>query len=120
MQLPADFKNEIKNKFYDKEFSVYADETPVDTVGWAKKKTLSVVSTFLGNARFDHLDKLQEQYGITEVLSMAITTDENIELETIIGYIARQHKVVAAIPFDSHYLLLTTKWLSRSSISTSV
>jgi hypothetical protein len=61
------------------------------------------------------LEKLREDYGIKENIDIAITTDQNVAVDSILGYLGTQYKLVQAIPFDSHYLLIGKKWLSKSS-----
>lgn len=115
MILPTNFKPTIKALFYDKTISIYSSSVTKDSVGWTKKKSSTVTGTFKGNVNFNKLEKMQEEYGITEAIDIAITTDQNIALETILGYGGKQFKVIRAIPFDSHYLIFAQKWLSRSS-----
>jgi hypothetical protein len=120
MEIPTSFKNHIKSTFYDKELTLYTVQDTIDDQGWQRISGSTVVDkTFKGNVRFDKLDKLQEAHGLKERIHMAVTTEENIPSNSIIGYLGRQTKVIRAIPYDSHYLLLAQEWSSQSSTSIS-
>lgn len=120
MQIPESFKTKIKAVFYDKTITRYSTVAEADSRGWTKKAGTTVTNgTFLGNLQFDNFEKIQELYGISESIDIAITTDAVVELEEILGYEGKQYKVFRKIEHDSHYLLLARKWLSKSSISIS-
>ena len=106
--------------FYDKVITLYTSEEVVDDEGWAGVSEAETVNTFNGNVRFNDLALLQEDYGLKEVIDIAITTDEDVEVGTIIEYGGETYKVIKAIPFDSHNFLIGKLWSSKSSILTSV
>ena len=121
MNISNSFKSAIANTFYDKEITKYSTIIVKESDGWTKKAGTTITDgTFMGNVRFDMKDKIQEDYAIRDEIDVAITTSENVPLETIIGYVGFQYKIFRVIPSDSHYLLLARKWSSRSSISISV
>ena len=125
MIIPDSFKQSIANTFYDKEITKYTTEEVVDDEGWVGMEE-TVVSdsnyvsgTFMGNVRFDNLAQIQEDYGLKEVVDIVVTTDEDIDVNSIIGYENVLYRVNKAIPFDSHKLLIGNIWSSKSSISIS-
>lgn len=116
MRIPTNFSNTIKEKFYDKEITLYSTADSVDSEGWAKKAGTSVeTGSFYGNVSFSNFGDVQESYGIKTKIDITITTDEEIEVGQIIGYLGYQYKVTQVIPSDSHYLLIGEKWSSKSS-----
>ncbi len=114
MKIPDIMRELIASTFYDKEVTLYDVTDSVDSEGWARKSTPVANGTFLGNVRFDKLDKIQRDYGIDDVISAAITTDAVVENEQIIGYLGKFHKVIRSIPEDSHRLLITQVWEDNS------
>jgi len=118
LRIPDSFKQAIKDTFYDKEVITYTTEEVVDDEGWARLSE-SELSSFSGNVRFDNLGQLQEDYGLKEVIDIVITTDEDIEVGTVLKYGDVLYKVSKAIPFDSHNLLVGNIWSSKSSDSIS-
>lgn len=120
MKLPDNFKTTIKNTFYDKEIDLYTVNEAVDSEGFKRKgEPATKTGSFLGNVNFSKLDKIQESYGIDESIDMTITTDSNVELDQVIGYLGKHYKIVRAIPFDSHNLLIAQKCLLKSITSIS-
>lgn len=120
MQIPDSFRTAISSVMYVKTITKYTTTDSVDAEGWARiDGTTATNGTFLGNVHFDNFEKVQEDHGITEKIDITITTDEEIELETIVGYEGKQYKIFEVIANDSHYLLVGRKWLSKSSISIS-
>lgn len=120
MIIPATFKTSIANAFYDKEVILYNKSTTKSNSGWTKFKDLEQSGTFFGNVNFNKLDAVQEAQGIEEQIDMTITTNYPAELNQIIGYEGIMYIIIRAIKFDSHYLLIAKKWLSKSSTSISV
>lgn len=114
MKITQDFKNAIKATFYDKTVDVLSSEDVTDSEGWATQSVGESVSTFNGNVRFDNLEKLQEDFGLIDKIDIAITTDEVVDVGSIIQYGGRKFKLTKAFPFDSHYLLVGQIWLSES------
>lgn len=116
MNLPTDFKNKISEKFFDKSFSIYTSTEEVDSEGFSRMSVEETETTFMGNVRFDSMDKIQKDYGLDDEIQMAITTHTDIEAGTIIGYNDRTYKVIRGITFDSHYLLLAQEWSVSSDL----
>jgi len=116
MKVTSTFKRSIARTFYDKEVFLYDVETTTDEHGWTKKSSPVENGSFLGNVNFNNLAKVQEDYGIMDDVEMTITTDHEVGTEQIIGYLGEFYKVIKAIPYDSHYLLIAVTWSSRSSI----
>lgn len=118
MNIPSSFNNSISSVFYDKTFTIYTAEDIVDDEGWARQEVTEGES-FSGNISFARVDEIKQEYGLTEDLFATITTDEEIANGTILMYGSKMMRVVRAIKFDSHYLLLCEDWSSKSSISPS-
>lgn len=109
MKIPASFKKNIKNTFYDKEIDVY-EQTEVNNSGWITIELTDTETPFFGNVQFKNLGQIQEDYGIREDIDVAISTDADIDLNTIVKYNDRYYKVIQAIPSDSHNLLIGKVW----------
>lgn len=118
MRIPNSFKQKIADTFYDKDVVLYTTSEVVDDEGWARMEE-SEVSSFVGNVRFDNLAQLQEDYGLKEVVDIAISTHEDIQVGSVLKYGDVLYKVNKAIPFDSHNLIVASIWSSKSSISIS-
>lgn len=114
MELPEDFKNIIANTFYDKTLIIYSTESVKDDEGFATSEATTTNTYILGNVRFDKLDKVALDYGITDKIDMTVTTNDVIDAGTILGYGNNKYKVLRSIPFDSHYLLIASLWLQKS------
>lgn len=115
MIIPNGFKNNIADFFYDKTLTIYTATEQVDEEGWAGKTAVASAETFTGNVSFSNLAQIQEEYGLEEEISIAITTDEDVELDTILGYGDNLYRVMKAIPRDSHNFILAQEWSSKST-----
>jgi hypothetical protein len=112
LKIDQSFKNAIKDTFYDKEISLYSVEESQDSDGGTSLiLTEEEASTFLGNINRTpfKLEQAQEQYGIEEPIAALITTDADIPDLSIIGFDNLKFQVIV-IKFDSHNLLLASKW----------
>lgn len=118
MQIPDDFKNAIADAFYDKTITLYTVAEVIDEEGWARMEETESDS-FVGSVSFDELAKVQEEYGLREAIDIVVSTHEDIEVGSVLGYGDHLYMVVSAIPFDSHNLILAKKWSSKSSTSIS-
>jgi hypothetical protein len=119
LKIPNSFKQGIANTFYDKELILYTSSEVVDDEGWARVEEAETTDSFYGNVRFDNLAQLQEDYGLKEVIDIAVTTSEDVEVGSVVEYGGVLYKVSKAIPFDSHNLLVGNIWSSKSSTLTS-
>lgn len=120
MKIPSSFKNKIAETFYDKSIKVLNKTNGVDDEGWAGEETTTELETILGNVRFDNLAQVQEDYGLEENVDITVTTNSTVGLGEIIEYEGVEYKVINSIPYDSHNLLIGTKWLSKYKTLTSV
>jgi len=105
----------MADTFYDKVVTLYTSSEAVDNEGWAGVKTSTEDSSFYGNVRFDNLALLQENYGLKDVIDIAITTDEEVAVGKILGYEDKMYMVMKSISFDSHNLIIGKVWSSKSS-----
>jgi hypothetical protein len=119
LKIPNSFTQVIADTFYDKILTLYTVEEIVDEEGWAKLEETATTTTFSGNVRFDNLAQLQEDYGIKDVIDIAVTTNDNVEVGSVVKYDNVLYKISKAIPFDSHKLLIGNIWSSKSSDSIS-
>lgn len=96
--------------------------TLVTDIHGGRRKSATVIESgsFLANVNFSKLDKIKENYGIQEDIEMTITTNTNVPTGQIIGYLDKKLEILRSIPFDSHYLLIAKKWLSKSLDSVSL
>lgn len=117
MEIPTQFTNAISNTFYDKTITTYGKgEVVIDDEGWAGVDKENTTSTFSGNVRFNDLAQLQEDQGIVDSIDIAITTSADVAVGSILSYDSVLYKVIKAIPYDSHNLIIGKKWLSKSSV----
>ncbi len=115
MRIPNSFKTKIKDTFYDKAVIVLDKTSSVDDEGWAGEESTTEVGTILGNVRFDRLAEVQEEYGIDEQVDFTMTTDEDVDTGTIVEYEGIEYRVINSVPYDSHNLVIGTKWTSKST-----
>lgn len=114
MTIPISFKDIISKKFYDKTISVYSQVESTNNEGWSRIKVSTVLYTFKGNVNYTNLDKIQMSYGIKEDVSAVITTASYVAGNSIILFDNILHKVIQSIPQDSHYTIITQKWIQKS------
>lgn len=114
MTLTDNFKTLISSTFYDKVITKYTQVNVTDTEGWTAKDAVTSNGTFKGNVNFSKLDEIRKDYGLNDEIDMVVTCDEDIENGSILEYLGVKYLVVRAIPYDSHYLLIGKKWLSKS------
>ncbi len=119
MILPSGFQDTIGDVFYDKLIKILNVTDGVDNEGWADVITTTEEGSFYGNLRFTNMKDIQEDYGIAQEFDVAITTDEDVELDSILEYDSVTYRVTDSLPFDSHNLILAEKWLSKSTTSIS-
>lgn len=115
MKIPKGFKETISAVFYDKEITVYSMEVVKDDYGYTRVEVEPTEVSFLGNIKFDNLQKMQEDYGIKEVIDIAITTDYDVQNNTIIEYSGQKYKIVKVIPSDTHKLVVANRWEQKST-----
>jgi hypothetical protein len=119
LEVGNDFKNAIASVFYDKEITLYDLTIVQDADGSTRQEYIESGDTFLGNARFNNLERIRADYGIAEIIDIAITTQETIQNGAILGYDSKFFEVVKVIPFDSHNLIVGKQCLSASLTSIS-
>lgn len=112
MYIPKKMKNKIAEVFYDKEVSIMETQTNVDAEGGVTHKGLQVTSTFLGNVNFSQCKKIQEEYGLDYEIDINVTTSLDVvaNINDIIQYQGIIYSVTDLFKFDSHILLVGTKW----------
>jgi len=119
MVLSGDFKTKIAETFYDKEFTPYTVSNATDDEGDVIRDNLTEGDSFYGNISFNMLDEVQKDYGLTEQVDATITTEEEVQVGTIIEYNSIKYLVTRSLKLDSHNLLIMKQWLSKSSTLTS-
>ncbi len=114
MKIPSSFKKSIKNTFYDKEVEIYGEPTAKDDgQGFITQEATATGETFKGNVQFDNFEELKTDYGLTEKVDIAISTDYELSAGSIIGYGGILYKVSRILERDSHNLLTATKWVNQ-------
>lgn len=109
MKIPQSFKKGIKTTFYDKKVHRYSQEE-VNNQGWVTIELVDLVDPFYANVQFKNLGQIQEDYGIRENIDVAMSTDAEVDLNSIVKYHTRFYKIIQSIPSDSHNLLIGEKW----------
>ena len=123
MYIPKTMKQKMSDVFYDKTISVLDNEIIVDAEGGVTYKGITginassgnnsnIIDTFNGNVSFSNCKKIQEEYGLSYDINIAITTstDVNISINDIIKYNDVIYNVTDVLPSDSHILIVAVKW----------
>lgn len=112
MLLPKQFKETIANTFYDKDVNILSKNSTLDAEGGRTIKGGSVSVTFKGNVRFTNLKEIQQEYGLSYQIDIAITCDPDtaIVVDDIISYNNKKYKITDALPSDSHLLIVAKLW----------
>lgn len=105
-----DFQKCISNVFYDKTVSVKEVTITTSTDGQRIKTIGSVLSTFMGNVQFGNRKIVAEQYGLKYDFDLTITTNQSVDLNTIICYDSVDYVVTDVLKFDSHNLVIAKKY----------
>lgn len=115
LELPNGFKNTISRIFYDKEILLYEISENTDDFGEVISEIEETGESFMGNVEFSNLAKIQEDYGLKDSIDIAISTDYDLEVGSIIGYQGVLYRTTKVIPSDSHNLIVGNKWESKST-----
>lgn len=110
MYIPLTMKKKIANVFYDKEVSILEKSTSMDAEGGVKVNSYDVTDTFKGNVNFSNCKQIQEEYGLDYLIDVAITTDTNVPIDSLIKYDEIIYNVTDVLKNDSHVLIVATKW----------
>lgn len=113
MRIPKSFSTAISNVFYDKEITVHQLEpSPPDAGGYIKYDIGKASSMFKGSVRFNDLKTLQEEYGLSVEINIAVSTNLNtdVALKDILKYNNTHYEVVQCIPFDSALMIVGKLW----------
>lgn len=110
MYIPNSMKNKIARTFYDKTISLLIKTEEVDEEGGVINSAGIESSTFKGNVNFSNFKEIQEDYGLDYNIDISITTNEDIEINSLIEYQNVVYIVTDVIPSDSHYMVVATKW----------
>lgn len=102
----------IASAFYDKTVSIMSNQKTTDAEGGVNYRGLAVTGSFKGNVSFANCKKIQEEYGLDYQIDISITTylDTNVNINDIIQYQDVNYNVTDVLPFDSHILIVATKW----------
>lgn len=106
MLVDKSFKEAIANVFYDKELTLYEVAVVKDDDGSTRREISQIETTIKGNVRFNDLARVQQDYGISEVIDVAITTQDGVDSGAVLEYSGRLFEIIKVIPFDSHNLLI--------------
>jgi hypothetical protein len=113
LEISKGFKQNIAKYFFDKEIALYDSEVNTADDGWTSKSELEELSTFEGNVQFNNFELVRETYGISEDIDITISTHEDIEIGSIVGFNEVLYNIYKVLPHDSHNLLIGKKWLSE-------
>lgn len=113
MKITQGFKNAIANSFYDKTVILKNIEDVVQEDGFAGVQVLSNYGSFKANVRSGVSEEMQKQYGLKEKMDITVTTDQEIDIASILEYADKSYRIEQVIPFDSHYLLFCKEWQSK-------
>lgn len=109
MKIPENFKNSIKETFYDKEVALYTKEKNIDDEGFVTESVLSQEAIIKCDIRFDNLAQIQEEHGLDESIDIVIISDERIPLDSSVKYDEVMYTIVKSIPYDAYNLMFGRK-----------
>lgn len=113
MRIPKSFSTAIANVFYDKTIGVHEliPQDP-DAVGSIRYEVGPQERQFHASVRFNDLQTLQEAYGLTVDINIAISTDllTEVNLRDILSYNNVNYEVVQCIPFDTALMIIGKLW----------
>jgi len=111
VRIPNSMKQAIKDAFYDQAVTVHEKTVTTDAEGGRVASLSDPVGTFMGNVRYTSLGALQEAYGLTYNIDVAITTGYNgLKPGDIISYAGDTFSVTECKPSDSHFLIIGVKY----------
>ena len=112
MRIPDSFKKAIADVFYDKVVDILPAEETVDVEGGVKRQPGSTASgSFTGNVNYSNLKEVQEELGLTYDIDVAITTNaDNVSVNDFVSYSGTVFVVTDVIPYDSHKMVVATKY----------
>lgn len=111
MYIPKQMKTAMSKYFYDKDVEVLDKITTTDAEGGVNYKGIDVTDKFKGNVSFSNCKKIQEEYGLDYNIDITITSDYDLlKVNDIIKYLGVLYNVTDVIKFDSHVLIIATKW----------
>ena len=112
MKIPTSFSKAIANVFYDKTVSIIETIETVDAEGGVKiVPGTEVLNSFVGNVNFSNLKEVQEELGLTYDIDVTITTSfEDVKVNDYILYGGFNFVITDVIPYDSHSMIVATKY----------
>lgn len=113
MKITDSFTEAIKNTFYDKELTLMVENTTTDSFGEPITTVTTGSTKITGNVRQSNLQEIREDYGIHEQIDIAITTNDDVEIGSILNYQNQDYRITSAREFDSHNLLVGQEWSSN-------
>ena len=105
-----DFKDKISKVFYDKTVSVKTLTITTNSEGQRIKTIGDVDHTFKGNVQFGNRRIVAEQYGLKYDFDLTITTDETLDLNSIISYENIDYVVTDVLKYDTHNMIIASKY----------
>ena len=105
MEIPKQFKKAIDGFFYDKEIRLLKEETSFDDEGGVSTTFIDDI-TFYGNVNLNINQEIQKEYGLSDDVSVLITTGVLIPTNSYISYKGTIYKVVGVKDRDSHNLII--------------
>lgn len=115
MLLPNDFQSTIAKTFYDKDITILGVDKVIEADGAISDTTTNVKGSFKGNPRLVNFKKIQKDYGLDYQIDIAVTCSptEVVDQQDLIEYAGVKYDVTDVLPFDSHKLIVGTKWQSQ-------
>ena len=114
MRITDSFTKAIEDTFYDKELTLMVQTESVNDFGETIISITPGTTTITGNVRQSNLQEVREDYGIHEEIDIAITTNDDVELGSILSYNGQNYRMTSVREFDSHNLLVGSEWSSNS------
>jgi len=108
MKIPNEFKQVIKDTFYDKEIEIWSSGTIKDDEGAViENGKLEKIDSFKGNFQFTTREYIQQEYGKEIEANAIVTCDKTVaKISDILVYNSNEYEIKSKIIVDSHTTLL--------------
>lgn len=98
----------------DKDVQVYDYTTAVGDDGFVSRQQPTLSGQIKANVWFGQLEQVKKDYGLSEDIDGAMSTQDSLELNQLVLYNDRYYIVTEVLPFDHYNLIGLKKWQNQS------
>lgn len=112
MLVTQTFKDAIQRTFFDKVIDMFSVTSTTEIDGAVRNNVLVAGNQFNGNPRLTNFKAIQKDFGLEYQIDIAVTTtvDAGVTVNSGIRYAGIEYRVTEVFAFDSHTLIIGTKW----------